>query len=983
MPLCEIVEKGVVVSKEKNPLLSDIRVVSNDVSIADYQLEVSNLDPETTYYYRSYVINTKGISFGEERSFSTYGVMPVLDPLSIKIVNVYSHRIDLLINNPEKSDKVWGYVLKWSTEDQAIDIPVDGLKSQHNSIYLSTDEDGCIHLKLDPNKKYNYQLYRYVNDGESIDFEAIGSNIISATTLDEDEYPSVQVNFPVNFINKVTLSNINNTNQRPDIGYHNFKNMVADIKPRFDYILNVGYDIIDMLQSPVIRVWIDLNRDGYLDIEKELYSNIPIEANQKECSIKLNLPNTINGHTLIRIGCFSKLTNVSFTKPSSSVHLEDYMLNVSDAIKIDGWWTGDTSSDWNDPTNWDNGQLPTDETDVVVFDKKANAPEISTAGSAKSILIHNGTTLSVRSGAKLQVSNDIDSKGTIYIYDGEVQVEGNLLSTTTSNLTVEDGTVLIHTLSETKDAQWAKGVFHLNGGVITFHDANFSSQISESSALKAASINITGSLGLSDLNWKDGFQSSVTFKESGEVHHLVCSRSKKITSLREVNVNVGNDTFIINNRFNDKTLKISERFNIVSGIVKGIDNGKVLQRLEVKDLNIEQNASFKLDATTFTCSGNITGSGVLDIAPAHIILSAYRQRQAIFLPITVSSLEQQNEYNCAILSDLQVTDQLIIGKGDLCFVKDADLVLGDQVQCQWAEGAISLGEGSKLRKQYSSQSSKEFTFQLYKDYVLMKITYSLENEINENSWLDFHNVLTRQIGVEAPYVMPIALEINAPSSLSDNPLHLNVQLDRFTYENQPYHWAYKKDKWMDAGAMESRSKDFNFDSPNISITCMTQREAPETNIELINSNTVRLDNIQEGAEYLYRFSENDSWKPYLNQEIDITMADKFFVALANNDHSIESKSTKDLLGPLKIHTSLVTLNHNGNFKVYPNPIETEFTIENIDGKHHTYFLMDLYGRVLRTFIVEGKSMHFTVDIASGVYFLYEVETKEKIKVIVK
>jgi uncharacterized protein (TIGR02145 family) len=65
-----IISKGVCWSTKENPSLSD-NVVEDKSSNASIVGVISGLESETTYYVRAYATNLKGVSYGEQMSFTT------------------------------------------------------------------------------------------------------------------------------------------------------------------------------------------------------------------------------------------------------------------------------------------------------------------------------------------------------------------------------------------------------------------------------------------------------------------------------------------------------------------------------------------------------------------------------------------------------------------------------------------------------------------------------------------------------------------------------------------------------------------------------------------------------------------------------------------------------------------------------------------------------------------------------------------------
>ncbi len=71
-----ITAAGVCYSTSANPTISDSKVQAPSINTGDYIVTISNLSPNTTYYYCAYATNSIGTAYGEVKSFTTLSDAP-------------------------------------------------------------------------------------------------------------------------------------------------------------------------------------------------------------------------------------------------------------------------------------------------------------------------------------------------------------------------------------------------------------------------------------------------------------------------------------------------------------------------------------------------------------------------------------------------------------------------------------------------------------------------------------------------------------------------------------------------------------------------------------------------------------------------------------------------------------------------------------------------------------------------------------------
>ena len=69
-PKAPITQVGICWSKSSNPTINENSSIANVLS-GTFNIELKNLEVGATYYYRAYAINKNGVSYGDQKNFST------------------------------------------------------------------------------------------------------------------------------------------------------------------------------------------------------------------------------------------------------------------------------------------------------------------------------------------------------------------------------------------------------------------------------------------------------------------------------------------------------------------------------------------------------------------------------------------------------------------------------------------------------------------------------------------------------------------------------------------------------------------------------------------------------------------------------------------------------------------------------------------------------------------------------------------------
>ena len=203
-------------------------------------------------------------------------------------------------------------------------------------------------------------------------------------------------------ISRVQMGTINNYSGRSAGGYHDYRGLFTQISKGSSQTITVT--MTGGATSSWGRVYIDWNQDGDFNDAGETYV---LGSGTGPYSTSIAVPaSALDGYTTMRV-------RVGYDGTPSACgtftygETEDYTIKVGGTP---GLWKGTISSDWFNPLNWDNGEVPTSDVNVTI---PTSAPfQVSIFGGnayCNNLVIQSGKVVTVN-------GNNINFPSYLYVY---------------------------------------------------------------------------------------------------------------------------------------------------------------------------------------------------------------------------------------------------------------------------------------------------------------------------------------------------------------------------------------------------------------------------------------------------------------------------------------------------------------------------------------------------------------------------------------
>jgi PKD repeat protein len=244
------------------------------------------------------------------------------------------------------------------------------------------------------------------------------------------------------YISNVTFGSISNSSSCTPGGYTKFTQYWTRVSPGIGYALTVTNG--NPYTGNQCRTWVDWNQDLDFSDADEIYT-MTGSPGQGPYTATITIPaGAAKGLTRIR-------TRITYTGSITACNTlqwgetEDYSIYVG----TPGLWEGGTAgaeTDWNTAGNWDDGRIPAASTNVVIPAGVMDYPDINGTITCNDLVIKDGATLTIGTGATLNVSGDLmvgeGLSGVFVIAGGICNVTGIVTSSPGSSIEVINNGVM-------------------------------------------------------------------------------------------------------------------------------------------------------------------------------------------------------------------------------------------------------------------------------------------------------------------------------------------------------------------------------------------------------------------------------------------------------------------------------------------------------------------------------------------------------------
>ncbi|MEZ5196569.1 MAG: GEVED domain-containing protein [Bacteroidales bacterium] len=393
-----IQSRGIVWDTVSMPTFSrNVGKTDEGTGAGTFSSDLTGLFTDKTYYVRAYGRNSYSIAYGAEKVFTT--LPPDADQArDIHFDNVTTNKMDVLWTNGTGSKRI----VKINTSS-TFTPPVNGNDPTANPVYGGGEQviyNGTGSMvtitNLDPSTIYYFFVYDYTGSGTATVYNSApgydNPNYCSTFCLPEYTSGDVGTHFKRFILN--TIDNSSGSSH-----YSDYSSISTALLPGSTY--DVSFEM--SYNQERVSLWIDLNDNHEFEDSEKLLSDLSCPANEITTS-HISLPSVSNyGNRSLRI----RASWGTWAGPCSTEtygEVEDYTVDIRDGIT----WTGTSSTDWNDNSDWDVGKTPLVGNNVTIPSSPAggNYPETNTGTGAvcNNLTIEAGAHLHIPYGKTLTVN---------------------------------------------------------------------------------------------------------------------------------------------------------------------------------------------------------------------------------------------------------------------------------------------------------------------------------------------------------------------------------------------------------------------------------------------------------------------------------------------------------------------------------------------------------------------------------------------------
>lgn len=162
-----VTARGVCYATTPNPIISGT-CTSNGSGLGSFTSNLNSLNPNTTYYYRSYATNSNGTSYGSEKNFKTSSNSKTFKLSKNVCLKSKPPKINWITIKPSEKKGKKGMMLNWSQNDSDwVTILIDNGTGKYPYRVTKTKNDGGEFLEnVTSNQKIKIQSFNGCRTGD-------------------------------------------------------------------------------------------------------------------------------------------------------------------------------------------------------------------------------------------------------------------------------------------------------------------------------------------------------------------------------------------------------------------------------------------------------------------------------------------------------------------------------------------------------------------------------------------------------------------------------------------------------------------------------------------------------------------------------------------------------------------------------------------------------------------------------------------------
>lgn len=244
----DIIEKGFCLSKTPNSSISDIKVKASNNEMGDYAIVITGLDPLSKYYIKAYAQNSKGISYGQETSFSTLqATTPIVGTNEFQEITLSSVKAGVeIISNGGADITEFGVCLSPERNPSIFDRKV---------ILGTSNSQGKMENIYGLNSNSTYYLRGYAINRIGISYGPEKS-FTTINNIQNSLKNGLEAYYPFNGNTNDLSKNINHAfNEGANFTFDRFNNSNRAIEFPNNGVVRTGQQLNDVFNNFTISVW--------------------------------------------------------------------------------------------------------------------------------------------------------------------------------------------------------------------------------------------------------------------------------------------------------------------------------------------------------------------------------------------------------------------------------------------------------------------------------------------------------------------------------------------------------------------------------------------------------------------------------------------------------------------------------------------------------------------------------------------------------